>query len=361
MQQPQIRFSTSNLSFFKTVRSRVDDYFKKNNLSKFGGSRMFIKSIVILSIYLTPFVFITCGFFDSFLINLLLYILMGFGMASIGLAIMHDANHGSYSKNKKINRFFSWTMNFIGGHSVNWQIQHNTLHHTYTNIHDHDEDIAPVDLLRFSPHAPLKKIHRFQYIYAWFFYGLMTLMWTSTKDFKQLNRYEKEGLLKQAKLNYGKELFTLILSKLIYFVYILGIPLFFSGLPWYYIVVGFLVMHFVAGLTLAIIFQPAHVIEDTEFPLPNETGNIENDWAVHQLYTTANFAPKNKLLSWFIGGLNYQIEHHLFPTISHIHYSKISQIVKDTAKEFNYPYIEKPTLVNAIISHTKTLKRLGRE
>jgi linoleoyl-CoA desaturase len=239
-------------------------------------------------------------------------------------------------------------------------LQHNDLHHTFTNIHDHDEDIAPIGILRFSPHAPLKKLHRFQFIYAWFFYGFMTFMWVTTKDFVSLKRYRDMGMLKTRNISYRKQLWILILSKSLYYFYTVGIPILFTGLTWWFVLIAFFVMHFVAGLSLALIFQPAHVIEETNFPLPDSTGNMENDWAVHQLYTTANFAPGSRIFSWFIGGLNYQVEHHLFPSICHIHYRKISEIVKETAAEFNLPYHEKQNFIVALLSHARTLIRLGK-
>lgn len=356
-----IRFNTSQRQFFKTVKSRVDDYFKSNKISKNGNWTMILKTFVLFGIYFVPYFFIVFGVVNSFSILVLLSIIMGIGMASIGLSVMHDANHGSYSKNRKMNTFLSYSLNIIGGHRLNWQLQHNELHHTFTNIHDHDEDIAPIGILRFDPHAPLKKMHRFQVIYAWFLYGMMTIMWATTKDFRQLKRYRDMGLLKAKNISYRNQFLLLINSKILYYIYILLLPILFSGLPWWNIVVAFLIMHFVAGLALALIFQPAHVIEDTSFPLPDTTGNMENDWAVHQMYTTANFAPKSRIFSWFIGGLNYQVEHHLFPTICHIHYRKISKIVRDTAKEFKLPYLEKSNFVTALISHAKTLNQLGKK
>ncbi|HLP11619.1 MAG TPA: acyl-CoA desaturase [Flavobacteriales bacterium] len=360
MSNASIRFNTQQRLFFKTAKSRVDEYFKTNKISKSGNWTMAVKTIVLLGIYFVPYAFMVGGYISSLSGIILVGIAMGFGMASIGLSVMHDANHGSYSKNQHINRLLSYTLNMLGGHYLNWRLQHNELHHTFTNIHDHDEDIAPVGILRFSPHAPLKKVHRFQFIYAWFFYGFMTFMWVTTKDFVALKRYRDMGLLKTKNISYRKHLIALIVGKLLYYIYMVGIPVLVTGLPVLYVLIGFAVLHFVAGLTLAAIFQPAHVIEETNFPIPDATGNMENDWAVHQLYTTANFAPKSRITSWFIGGLNYQVEHHLFPSICHIHYRKLSKIVRTTAQEFNLPYHEKTTFFTALISHTKTLMRLGK-
>jgi len=257
---------------------------------------------------------------------------MGFGMSGIGLSIMHDANHGSYARNAKLNALMCRSMNFIGGSSLNWQLQHNNLHHTYTNIEGHDEDIAPPGFLRFSPHAEYKWIHKFQFIYAWFFYGLMTIMWSTTKDFQQLARYNKMGLLTIRKTTYKKELYLLILNKMFYLGYSLGLPLLIMENPWYQIIVGWSIMHFTCGMILALIFQPAHVVDLTEFPLPDEKGNMQDDWAAHQLKTTTNFAQKSWAFSWFVGGLNFQVEHHLFPNICHVHYKKSLQLLKNSRR-----------------------------
>ena len=169
------------------------------------------------------------------------------------------------------------------------------------------------------------------------------------------------GLFKAYKESYKKHVVILLLTKVLYYVYMLIIPMLVLNFHWWQILTGFFALHFTAGLLLAVVFQSAHVLEDTTFPLPDTSGNIENDWAIHQLYTTANFAPKSRLLSWLIGGLNYQIEHHLFPTICHVHYPKISEIVKITAQEFNFPYHSYPTFISVVGAHARMLKRLGRE
>lgn len=356
-----IRFNTQNRQFYMTLKKRVDEYFKTNNISKFGNYKMVIKSIAMFIIFLGPYAILLSNVFTNGYIQLGLWIMMGVGMSGVGLSIMHDANHGSYSKNHKINKMMSYSMTLIGGSSLNWQLQHNNLHHTFTNIEGHDEDIAPLGFLRFSPHAEYRKIHKFQFLYAWFFYGLMTLMWAFTKDFSQLIRYNKMGLLKGHHTTFKAELFKLSLHKVIYHGYSLVLPLIFVDAPWWQIVIGFVAMHFTCGLILALIFQPAHVVEETEFPTPvGDSHQMQDDWASHQLKTTANFAPKNWLLSWFVGGLNYQVEHHLFPNICHVHYKKIAPIIKETAKEFNLPYHSKSTFIGALVSHAKLLYQLGR-
>lgn len=355
-----IRFNTKQRQFFQVLHQRVEQHFKTESVSKFGNWKMVVKTVFMFSLYLLPYFLMLFGVMSGGWMVLLGFFMMGLGMSGIGLGVMHDANHGSYSRNKWINQLLSYSLNFVGGHNKNWQMQHNHLHHTYTNIDGHDEDIAPLGFLRFSPHAPLKKIHRWQFLYAWFFYGLMTLMWVTTKDFAQLNRYDQMGLLKQKGWSYRKELFILIASKVLYYGYIMVLPFVFFECAWWVIPIGFFIKHFTCGLILACIFQPAHVVEATKYPMPDETGHMETDWSIHQLFTTANFAPKNRIFSWFVGGLNYQVEHHLFPAISHVHYRKLSPIVQQTAQEFGYPYHSERFFFGALWSHSKMLWRLGR-
>lgn len=356
-----IRFNNSNREFYTELKKKVDNYFKENKISKNGNLNMYLKTAFMFAAYLVPYFLLVFNVFDSKLIWLLLSVIMGFSMAGIGLCVMHDANHGSYSKNVTFNRILGYiSLNLLGGYSLNWKIQHNVIHHTYTNVHDHDEDIDPPAFMRFEPHAERKAMHKLQFLYAWFFYGIMTLMWSTTKDFKQITRYNRKGFLKGANAEFKKELPILIISKIGYYSYMLLPYLLVKEMSFLEWLTGFVVMHYIAGLILAMIFQPAHVVTETEFPLPTESGSIENHWAEHQLRTTMNFATGDPVFSWLVGGLNHQVEHHLFPTICHVHYPKISKIVEETAKEFNLPYKKQKTFIGALWSHEIMLWKLGR-
>jgi linoleoyl-CoA desaturase len=285
--------------------------------------------------------------------------LMGFGMAGIGLSVMHDANHGGYSNKSWVNNLLGFSLNVIGGNAFNWKVQHNVLHHTYTNIHDVDEDIAPRGILRMTPYGDWKFFHRFQHMYAWFFYGLLTIVWVIFKDFVRIIRYQKDGMVKKQKASAAAEWAILMATKIFYIGYILVLPALLLPVTWWQIAIGFVSMHYISGFILAIIFQPAHVIDGTEYPLPDEDGKMENNWAIHQLHTTTNFANNNRVLNWYVGGLNFQVEHHLFPNICHVHYREISPIVKYTAEEFGLPYKSVPTFIGALVNHAKLLKQLG--
>jgi len=277
---------------------------------------------------------------------------------------MHDANHGTYSPKKKINNFISYILEIIGGYTVNWRIQHNVLHHTYTNVSGLDEDIDTMGLLRLSPRQPWRWYHRYQYLYAWFFYMIMTLFWMTAKDYLGVVRYRKHDLLAAQNVSLKQAIFRITMYKLFYYSYIIVLPILFSGMPWYYIVGGFLLMHFTAGLFLSCIFQPAHIMEDSPFESPvgsDGKRRMENSWAIHEIVNTTDFAPQNRLLTWFAGGLNFQIEHHLFTGICHVHYKRLAPIVRSTMIDFGLPYHEQPTFSKALMEHTKMLKKLGQK
>ncbi|MFD2188113.1 fatty acid desaturase family protein [Aquimarina celericrescens] len=313
----------------------------------------------MLTIFLAPLLLINIGVVSAPWLLFTLYIISGVGMAGIGMGIMHDAIHGSYSKNKRVNKYLGYTMNLIGANATVWKIQHNILHHTYTNVEGMDDDINAPFFLRFSPHAKKNKLHQFQHLYVWFFYGLSTLSWVTVKDFIRLSRYKKMGFLNK-KNEFRNEIIKVIGWKLLYYSYALIIPLLMVSLAPWMIVLAFLSMHFVTGLLISIIFQVAHIMPNTQFPLPNKDGVVEGDGFTHQLATTTNFSPKSRFFSWLIGGLNYQIEHHLLPNICHVHYKKISGIVADTAKEYGIPYHTKKTFAAAIMDHIRILRKLGK-
>ena len=361
MTKEKIKFpSPLNNDFISELRARINDYFESNKISKNGNAKMVIKSIFMVVLYLLPYFLMIFGFINTLPAMIICWIIMGIGMAGVGMALMHDANHGTYTKNRKINSFLSNSLYLLGGYPANWQYQHNTLHHGFTNIDGHDDDINPIGLMRFSPHKPLLGIHKFQHFYAWFFYGLLTLSWTLNKDFHQVYNYGKMGAdLKSNHSNF--QLYSkLIVSKILYHTVFLVLPLVILPFSWYWIVLSFLAMHFFAGLLLSTIFQTAHIVPSSIFPLPDSGGNMENNWAIHQLMTTSDFSPKSKLFSWFIGGLNYQVEHHLFPNICHVHYPVISILVQETAQKYNLPYYVTPNFFMALHNHWKMLKVLGR-
>ncbi|GAA0894816.1 acyl-CoA desaturase [Fulvivirga kasyanovii] len=319
---------------------------------------MVTKTIFMLSLFFVPLIIVNIGFITSLWALFFMYILSGLGMAGIGMGVMHDAIHGSYSKNRKVNKYMVYTLNLIGANATIWKIQHNVLHHTYTNIDEADDDISAPFFLRFSPHAKKYWLHKFQFIYIWFFYGLSTISWVTSKDFIKMRQYRKMGFIKQEE--FRKEMLQVIGWKLLYYSYTLVLPIIMLSISPWLVVLAFITMHFVTGIAISLVFQTAHVMPTSEFPVPDENGLIANDWAIHQLATTSNFSPRSRVFSWFIGGLNYQVEHHLLPNICHVHYRKLSRIVAETAKEYGIPYHIKKTFVAAVWDHIKMLYQLGR-
>ncbi|MFC2116842.1 fatty acid desaturase family protein [Bacteroidota bacterium] len=361
MEQQTIEFPAQHMpEFMKELRKEVAGYFEENSISKYGNLNLVFKSIFMLSLYLAPYILMLSGVISTLSGVFICWIIIGIGKAGVGMGIMHDANHRSYSKSQTTNRWLGNTLFLLGGFPANWQYQHNTMHHGYTNIDGYDEDIDPGPILRFSPHQPLLKIHKFQHLYAWFLYGLMTFSWVTTKDFSQLNGYRKSGVPLGSNRSYTQMFVVLIISKIIYYSAFLLIPMLVLPFAWFWIIIFFLTMHFTSGFILTVIFQTAHVVGNSDYPLPDENGKMANNWAVHQLHTTSDFAHNNKVLSWLIGGLNFQIEHHLFPNISHVHYPKISNLVKKMADKYNLPYHVQRGFIRAVWEHGRMLKKLGR-
>jgi linoleoyl-CoA desaturase len=344
--------------FFATLQKRVSDYFKENNLSRFANTEMIIKTAVMMMAYIGPIVLLITLSLTWYWV-LMLYMLIGFAKAGIGMSVMHDANHGAYSKNKTVNRWLGYSLNLIGGMVFNWKLQHNVLHHTYTNIHNMDDDIEEKLVLRFSPHSKARRFHKFQFVYVFFFYAILTLYWSLVKDIVQYYKYRKNGVNRHSKSENRKYMLSMIILKLMYFGYLIFLPMYVQGYSFALILSGFLIMNAFSGLILGIVFQLAHSVEEASFPLPNDQNIVKNDWAMHQMNTTVNFSRKNKVLSWYVGGLNFQVEHHLFPNICHVHYPEISSIVEQTAKEFEVPYLCQEDLKNAIGSHLRMLKKFG--
>jgi linoleoyl-CoA desaturase len=357
----QIRFIDKDKTrnqFFAILRQRVDAHFKEKNISRHCNPQMIAKTVILMSGYLVPFIFIIL-FQPSFGVSMLLWSVMGFSLAGIGMSVMHDANHGAYSSSSKVNYWLGHTLNLLGGSVFNWKLQHNLLHHTYTNVVHVDDDIDDKLVMRFSPHTEVKGYQRFQFVYAFFFYGILTLYWTLLKDFVQYSLYKREGLHPSGKDQKNSIFARILISKLIYFAIILVMPVLLFHVPLGSVVCGFLLMHFIGGIVLTTIFQLAHTVEETTHPVPDKDGVIENAWAIHQMNTTVNFSRKSKWISWYVGGLNFQVEHHLFPTICHVHYPEVAHIVKATAEEYGIPYLENETLMGALRSHVNILKRFG--
>jgi len=353
------KFSRNNPEFISALRSRVNQYFSDNGITKSANADMVTKTVLALTLYLAPFLLIIIGSFDNLVTLFSLWVIMGIGKAFVGTSVMHDALHGAYTKKKNINELIGFSGFLVGANPGMWKIQHNILHHTYTNIEHADEDISPRYVLRFTPHQPRKWFHRYQHLYAAFFYSISVILWVTIKDFRQLIEYSKLGLISKG-ADFNKTLLEIVIHRVVYFSIFLAIPIMILPNPVWLTVLMYLAMEAVTGLILTLIFQTAHVMPESTFVAQSDE-KIEEDWAIHQLRTTTNYGTKNKWLSWFTGSLNFQVEHHLFPDICHVHYPELSKIVKRTAQEFGLPYHEIDSFKSALKQHFSLLKFLGQQ
>ncbi len=355
----KVSFNNKEASFYKSINDAANQYFDKKQLKKSGNWSLYSKTIILLSAAIAIYGLVLFVEMPVFVI-ILLSLLFGFVSACIGFNVMHDANHGSYSSKKWINNTLGLSINALGGNSFIWKYKHNILHHTYPNVDGMDDDIAKSPLIRMCETQPWFPAHRFQHIYTPVLYAFSSLIWVLFQDFEKYFRPRLSNATIASKMSLTDHIIFWI-SKVFYLAFYILIPILVIG--WLKWLLFFVTLHVGLGLTLAVVFQLAHVVESTEFlhVSPGETKKIENEWAVHQVQTTANFSPSSPVLSWFLGGLNYQVEHHLFPRISHVHYPALSKIVQEKCKEFNLVYNSIPTFTKAVNSHFRTIKLLGRK
>jgi len=343
-------------TFHQELKRRVNNYFAESNKPPTGNFGLYFKAILFWTCYVALYVHVVF-YTPPYWVAILECLVMGGLTAAIGFNVMHDGGHGSFSNSKFWNKIAGFSVNALGASGIMWNNKHNIIHHTYTNIDGIDDDIEIKPLLRMCSTQKKYFIHRFQHIYVWFLYTLLLLVWVFQSDYKKYFS-KKVGDVPIKKMS-TFEHFAFWIAKAGYYFMMIVLPIMLVGfLPW---LVGFLIIAMFAGFVLSIVFQLAHTVEETSFPVPDaDINTIENEWAIHQIETTANFATRNKLISWLVGGLNFQIEHHLFPKISHIHYPAISKIIKKTCEEYGVKYIEFRKMRDAIVSHTIHLRNMGR-
>ncbi|MFT3681271.1 MAG: acyl-CoA desaturase [Ferruginibacter sp.] len=354
MSTPKFLQGTNN--FHTELKKRVNQYFEERKKSHNGNFGLFFKAAFFCISYIALYVHLVY-FTPQTWLAIIECVLLGCFTAAIGFNVMHDGAHGSFSKSKMVNKLAAVSVNFLGASHIMWTMKHNIIHHTYTNIDGVDDDIEIKPYLRMCTTQKRYKIHRFQHYYVWFLYTLLHLIWVFLTDYQKYFR-KRIGSVPIKKMSM-KEHFAFWGAKLGYALLFMIIPIIKVGfVKW---LVGFLIASMVTGFIISIVFQLAHTVEETAFPLPvADTNKIENEWAIHQVQTTANFATRNRLISWLVGGLNFQIEHHLFPRISHVHYPAISKIIKQTCDDFNIKYTEFKRMRHAIFSHAMYLRKMGR-
>jgi linoleoyl-CoA desaturase len=341
--------------FISALRDKVNLYMKENKISSRADFSMYLKSSVFLLIVLSLFSLLIL-FQNISYVFLPLSVAIGFFISTGSMNVVHDALHGAYLKNPQKNRLLGFLMDFIGVSSFYWKKEHTVDHHTFTNIKDFDADLDVPFILRLSPEAKKIAFHRYQHFYAPLLYCLNFFHWAYISDFKRIYHIVM-GTAKEKPSS--KEAFFLIFFKLIHICLFVVIPLLTFDNSWYIILMGYVFYLFSASLTMTTVFQLAHIVENVAFPTPTQEGKIANSFARHQLATTSNFATKSKIAEFLFGGLNFQIEHHLFPLLCHIHLRKIAPIVEQTAHEYGLEYHKNETFFKALKSHFATLKKLG--
>jgi len=277
---------------------------------------------------------------------------LGLAAAAIGFCIMHDANHGGYSRSRIVNRLASHSLDLIGGSSYVWAAKH-LAHHTYTNVADHDPDIDALPFARFEPSQRRRCWHRYQHVYVWALYAFVTVRWQVITDpvFLIRGSVGRSPLRRPA----GWNLVALIAGKVFFVTWAIAIPL--ALHPAVEVAACFALVSAVASLALTVTFQLAHCIEETDTLQSGSTANPQ--WHVHQVHTTSDFAHQNTVVGWYVGGLNYQIEHHLFPRVPHTVHPRLARIVRATALECGVSYNAHQTMRDALRSHARWLRQMG--
>jgi len=344
-----------NSGFQAELKRRVDQLFENSDLKDRDCPEMYVKTVILLLSFLgfyTILVFLVQTWWQV----VPLCVLLGLITAGIGFSIQHDGAHHAYSSSLWVNKLMAMSLDLIGGSSYIWHWKHDIIHHTYTNIAGYDTDLEIGVFGRLSPSQPKLSFHRWQHYYLWLLYGFLAVKWHFYDDFNSLitgkigdriyPRPKKGNLI----LFFGGKLFFLIIA----FV----IPSLFHSI--WIVLLSYSLVSFTLGIVLSVVFQLAHVVEEADFPHPlAEAGIIENDWAIHQIETTVNFCRNNPLVTWLVGGLNFQIEHHLFPNICHINYPAISQVIEQTCQEFGVKYNQHSSLWAGFVSHFRWLRRMG--
>jgi linoleoyl-CoA desaturase len=342
--------------FHGEVKRRVQAYFERTGLSQRDSPRMYLKTAVLLFWFggsYATLVFAPVSFWQGALLS----VSLALSMAGVGFGIQHDANHGAYSDRAGVNRVMGLTLDLLGASSYVWRIKHNLSHHTYTNLEGADDDINFVPFARLSPAQPRYRLHRLQHFYLWALYWFLFPKWNFVDDFKTLTQARiAEQRFPRPR---GTSLVELVAGKALFVGWAFLVPLLFHA--WWVVLIFYAATSVILGTTLAVVFMLAHCMEEADFPERSTgTGRLSRSWAVHQVQTTVDFAPSHRLLTWYVGGLNFQIEHHLFPRMCHIHYPSIAGIVQAACVEFGVRYASHATFRGALGSHWRWLRRMGR-
>jgi len=356
MNQARVTFA-KGVGFKKELNRRVEHYFKSNRIKPRDNPAMYLKTLTIFVWLVSAWTF-TVFAPVSLGVRAIGCVIIGLAIGAVGMSVGHDANHGGYSSNHRINKLLGLTYDVIGLSSYLWRFRHNFLHHTYTNMVGHDVEIHGDGLIRMSPTMEHKWHHQFQHIFIWFVYPFIPFYWSVSDISLGLfqGKYHEHKIPKLSTL----QTVTLVGLKLLGLAWFIGVPIFVGYDP-LTVLLGYSIAYMVYGLVICVVFMLAHVLEPAEFIEPNSANSIDDEWAILQVKTTVDFAPKNPILNWYVGGLNYQVIHHLFPHVCHVHYPKLAPIVADVCEEFGVKYNVYDTFSGAIEANYNWLKFLGKK
>lgn len=338
-------------NFQSDLNQSISGYFKNNAISRYANNEMRAKTIVIVSLWALS-LFLIYLETESLALGILFYLLHGFFSLLMVFNVGHDAAHRAYSSKKWINGLLAYSFNLLGGNKFSWYLKHNIGHHFYTNIHGKDIDIETVPLFRVSPHTKWRWHYQFQHFYILPLYCILSLALIFVMDFKVMF-----AIKQQRKANIKIEWLVLLTTKVFYIVYMIVIPSIILPLSLGQVLLCFFVMHCLVGLIISLVLLPSHFVGHATF---YEDAKARSTWSVHQLATTVDIAPTNKLVHFMLGGLNTNVLHHIYPKICHVHFVPLVKILQSKAKEYGMPY-QAYTLAGAMKEHFCFLKKMGKK
>ncbi|MBP3955867.1 acyl-CoA desaturase [Gemmata sp. G18] len=353
---PKPKFPKDEAGFLNELKRRTDAYFAETGRSERDCWRMYLKTAVILGWLATSYALLVFAA-PTVWLAAPLSISLALAISAVGFSIQHDGGHHAYSRFAWVNRLAALSLDLIGASSYLWKWKHVVYHHTYPNVAGQDTDIDVGRVARLAPQQPRLWFHRWQHLYLWPLYGVTAALWHLYGDFRDVIA----GAIGPHRIPRprGWDLVVFLTGKAVSIGLLLGIPMMVHS--WWVVLTFYAVVTAVVGVVLTVVFQLAHCVEEAEFPQPIGDGRrMEDAWAVHQVHTTVDFARKSRVLCWLLGGLNFQVVHHLFPRVCHVHYPALSRIIENTCHDFGVRYSAHRTFLAGVASHFRWLRQLGR-
>jgi linoleoyl-CoA desaturase len=352
---PKLAFDNGG-AFIQETRREVEQYLARGSTRVKGAVMLYAKAPIALALTAVSWSVLIFAHPGAIVIGLCLLGLV-VGATLTAFCVQHDANHGAYFKKRRWNHLVGWsTDSLLGFSSYAWRVKHNVAHHTYTNVDGFDDDATQVPLARFAPSQKGRPWYRFQQYYIWPMYTLMGLRWQTLGDLAAFRRGSVgESALRRPK---GWNLVGIFAGKAFFITWAFVIPM--LVYPWWGVLAAYVGFAMITSLIMATTFQLAHCVEEASFASADELRAERRIWAVHEVETTVDFCPSNPVLTWMLGGLNFQIEHHLFPKVPHTHYPKIAEIVRRNCAKHGVRYSSHSSLGRALRSHFLHLRTMGR-